>query len=168
MAWLYPLGLPMKNGGGMEERDTTQSAGQDGLVVATGVFDLLHIGHLRFLEAARRLGSQLVVGVEGDERVRLWKGPSRPIQAQEDREAIIGALRVVDRAFVITGSRVDPEYYAELLHPLHPQFLAVTADDPFLEAKRRAMASIDVEVRVVTPRIENYSTTRLVALLGLA
>jgi cytidyltransferase-like protein len=138
-----------------------------GRVVVTGVFDLLHIGHLRFLEAACELGDELLVGVESDERVRRWKGPSRPIQSQDDRSALLAALRVVDRVFIITGERVDPTYYADLLRPLHARFLAVTADDPLLGAKREAMASIGAELRVVTPRIENYSTTQLVRLLGL-
>jgi cytidyltransferase-like protein len=138
------------------------------LVIATGVFDLLHVGHLRFLEAARRLGTHLVVGVESDERVRQWKGPHRPILAQEDRCELLRALRCVDDVFVIGGDRVDPAYYADLLAPLGASYLAVTSDDPFLEAKRSAMRAVGVELRVVTPRIENYSTTRLIELLGLA
>ncbi len=138
------------------------------LVVVTGAFDLLHIGHLRFLEAARQLGNRLVVGVESDARVRRWKGPKRPIQTQEDRCELLAALRCVDEVFVIEGERVDPAYYADLLAPLRATYLAVTGDDPFLEAKRAAMAHVGVELRVVTPRVENYSTTRLVELLGLA
>lgn len=137
------------------------------IVVVTGVFDLLHIGHLRFLEAARRLGNRLIVGVESDERVRRWKGENRPVQTQDDRIDLVRALRVVDDVFLINGERVDPTYYAELLHPLNPRYLAVTADDPFLEQKRDAMSAIGVELRIVTPRIENYSTTHLVQLLGL-
>jgi D-glycero-beta-D-manno-heptose 1-phosphate adenylyltransferase len=137
------------------------------LVVVTGVFDLLHIGHLRFLEAARRLGDQLIVGVESDERVRRWKGPSRPIQTEDDRMALLAALRVVDEVFLIEGERVDPEFYAYLLQPLGARYIAVTADDPYLERKRDAMRAVGVELRVVTPRIENYSTTHLVELLGL-
>lgn len=81
--------------------------------------------------------------------------------------ALLGALRVVDRCFLISGDRVDPEFYADLLRPLHARYLAVTVDDPFLEAKRASMAKIGVELRVVTPRVENYSTTRLIKLLGL-
>jgi D-glycero-beta-D-manno-heptose 1-phosphate adenylyltransferase len=146
----------------------TASHHGSGWVVVTGAFDLLHIGHLRFLEAACELGDELLVGVESDERVRGWKGPGRPIQSQDDRAALLAALRVVDRVFIISGQRVDPDYYAELFRPLRPRYLAVTADDPFLDAKREAMASIGVELRVVTPRIENYSTTQLVRLLGLA
>ena len=76
--------------------ESDEGAG-DGLVVVTGVFDLLHVGHLRFLQAARALGSRLVVGVESDERVRRWKGPDRPIQTQEDRCELLSALRVDNR-----------------------------------------------------------------------
>ncbi|MBF6590653.1 MAG: adenylyltransferase/cytidyltransferase family protein [Ktedonobacterales bacterium] len=139
-----------------------------GLVVVTGAFDLLHVGHLRFLRAAHQLGGTLVVGVESDERVLRWKGPGRPIQSQEDRCELLAALRIVDRVFLITGERVDPEYYVELLRPLGARYLAVTADDPFLAEKREAMARVGVAVRVVIPRIENHSTTRLVRLLGLS
>jgi cytidyltransferase-like protein len=139
----------------------------DGLVVVTGVFDLLHVGHLRFLQAARALGSRLAVGVESDERVRRWKGPDRPIQTQEDRCELLSALRVVDDIFVIEGERVEPDYYVELLRPLYARYLAVTANDPFLEAKREAMVDIGVELRVVIPRVENYSTSHLIQLLGI-
>ena len=139
----------------------------EGLVVVTGVFDLLHVGHLRFLQAARELGSRLVVGVESDKRVHRWKGPDRPIQTQEDRCELLSALRVVDDVFLIEGERVEPDYYVELLRPLHARYLAVTADDPFLEAKRAAMATVGVEMCVVIPRIENYSTSHLVKLLGI-
>ena len=137
------------------------------IVVVTGVFDLIHIGHLRFLEAARHLGDALVVGVEGDARVRQWKGPGRPIQTAEDRAALLAALRVVDGVFIISGERVDPAYYVDLFRPLKSQYLAVTADDPFLEVKQEAVREIGMELRVVTPRIENHSTSRLVELLGL-
>jgi len=146
---------------------TSKDGAGDGLVVVTGVFDLLHVGHLRFLCAARELGNRLVVGVESDERVRRWKGSDRPIQTQEDRCELLSALRVVDDVFLIEGERVEPDYYVELLRPLHARYLAVTANDPFLEAKRAAMAEIGVELRVVIPRVENYSTSHLIQVLGI-
>ena len=151
----------------MEIGDESDEGAGDGLVVVTGVFDLLHVGHLRFLQAARALGSRLVVGVESDARVRRWKGPDRPIQTQEDRCELLSALRVVDGVFIIEGERVEPDYYVELLRPLHARYLAVTVNDPFLEAKRTAMADIGVELRVVIPRVENYSTSHLIQLLGI-
>ena len=152
----------------MGEGEYPNGSTTSGLVVVTGVFDRLHIGHLRFLEAARQLGDALIVGVEDDARVRRWKGPERPIMSQDDRCELLAALRVVDRVFLISGERVDPDYYVDVLRPLAPRYLAVTSDDPFLTEKREAMERIGVEVRVVTPRIENYSTTRLIRLLGLA
>lgn len=152
----------------MGEGEDINGSAKSGLVVVTGVFDLLHIGHLRFLEAARQLGDALIVGVEDDARVRRWKGAERPIMTQDDRCELLAALRVVDRVFLISGERVDPDYYVDVLRPLAPRYLAVTSDDPFLTEKREAMARIGVAVRVVTPRIENYSTTRLIRLLGLA
>ena len=79
--------------------ETGKDGASEALVVVTGVFDLLHVGHLRFLCAARELGARLVVGVESDERVRRWKGPDRPIQTQEDRCELLSALRVVDDVF---------------------------------------------------------------------
>lgn len=151
----------------MEIGDESDERAGDGLVVVTGVFDLLHVGHLRFLQAARALGSRLVVGVESDARVRRWKGPDRPIQTQEDRCELLSALRVVDGVFIIEGERVEPDYYVEVLRPLHARYLAVTVNDPFLEAKRAAMADIGVELRVVIPRVENYSTSHLIQLLGI-
>jgi D-glycero-beta-D-manno-heptose 1-phosphate adenylyltransferase len=151
----------------MEIGDESDEGAGDGLVVVTGVFDLLHVGHLRFLQAARALGSRLVVGVESDERVRRWKGPDRPIQTQEDRCELLSALRMVDDVFIIEGERVEPDYYVELMRPLHARYLAVTVNDPFLEAKRAAMAEIGVELRVVIPRVENYSTSHLIKLLGI-
>jgi cytidyltransferase-like protein len=144
-----------------------EAGDQRGLVVVTGAFDLLHVGHLRFLEGARQLGDRLIVGVESDERVRRWKGPDRPIQTQEDRCELLAALRVVDGIFLITGERTDPDFYNDLLRPLHARYLAVTANDPLLGVKRAAVEQIGMELRVVTPRIENRSTSRLVELLGL-
>jgi cytidyltransferase-like protein len=152
----------------MGEGEDINGSAKSGLVVVTAFFVLQHSGHLRFLEAARQLGDALIVGVEDDARVRRWKGPDRPIMTQDDRCELLAALRVVDRVFLISGERVDPDYYVDVLRPLAPRYLAVTADDPFLAEKREAMARIGVEVRVVTPRIENYSTTRLIRLLGLA
>src|SRR6476469_5713232 len=102
----------------MGEGEISNGAGKSGLVVVTGVFDLLHIGHLRFLEAARHLGDTLIVGVEDDARVRRWNGAVRASISEDDRCYLLAALRVVDRIFLISGELVDPNYYVELLHPL--------------------------------------------------
>src|ERR1700753_2058235 len=70
-------------------------------VIATGVFDLLHIGHLRFLRAARAAGQQLVVGIEDDERTRARKGYARPLVTAAERCELVASLRPADAVFVI-------------------------------------------------------------------
>jgi rfaE bifunctional protein nucleotidyltransferase chain/domain len=68
------------------------------VVFTNGVFDLLHRGHVEYLEEARALGERLVVGVNSDASVRRLKGPSRPIVGEGDRLALVGALACVDLA----------------------------------------------------------------------
>src|SRR5260370_19713456 len=66
------------------------------LVATNGCFDLLHVGHVRYLNGARALGDALIVGINGDESVRELKGRGRPVNNQNDRAEIIAAVRCVD------------------------------------------------------------------------
>src|SRR5258708_39679316 len=66
------------------------------LVVTNGCFDILHLGHVTYLEAARNYGDALLIGVNGDESVRQLKGENRPVNGQEDRAAVLAALESVD------------------------------------------------------------------------
>src|SRR5438132_2530736 len=66
------------------------------LVVTNGCFDLLHVGHVRYLQAARSLGDALAVGINGDGSVRELKGPGRPLNPEHDRAEVLAALESVD------------------------------------------------------------------------
>src|ERR671939_715995 len=66
------------------------------VVFANGCFDLLHVGHIRYLEAAKALGDVLVVGVNSDEQVRAQKGEGRPLMPERERAEIIASIRAVD------------------------------------------------------------------------
>ena len=66
------------------------------LVLTNGCFDLLHVGHVRYLQQARKLGDFLIVAVNGDESVRALKGAGRPLNSEEDRAEILAALECVD------------------------------------------------------------------------
>ncbi len=78
------------------------------LVFTNGVFDILHAGHVHYLQAAKSLGDVLVVGLNTDQSVRnLGKGPDRPINCLADRMAVVGALRCVD--FVLSFEEGTPE-----------------------------------------------------------
>jgi rfaE bifunctional protein nucleotidyltransferase chain/domain len=93
------------------------------LVLANGCFDLLHVGHVRYLEAARGLGDWLVVGVNGDGAVRRLKGPGRPLMPARERAEILLALRAVDAVVVF-----DDDTAADLVARLRPDVHAKGTD----------------------------------------
>lgn len=77
------------------------------LVLANGCFDLLHVGHVRYLEGARRLGDALLVAVNSDASVRRLKGPGRPIMPEGERAEILGALSCVDYVLIFADDTAD-------------------------------------------------------------
>lgn len=85
------------------------------VVFTNGCFDLLHVGHVRYLQAARALGSHLIVGINTDRSVQVLKGPSRPIQNQNDRAEILAGLGCVD--FTILFDEETPETLIRLIKP---------------------------------------------------
>ena len=74
------------------------------LVVTNGCFDLLHLGHVTYLETARNFGDALLLGVNGDEAVRGLKGAGRPVNSQGDRAAVLAALQSVDGVCIFTDT----------------------------------------------------------------
>ena len=93
------------------------------IVFTNGVFDLLHPGHIRYLQQARALGDALVVGVNSDRSVRAIKGPTRPIVPEDERAEVLAALACVDAVVVF-----DDETPQELIRALQPDVL-VKGDD---------------------------------------
>lgn len=93
------------------------------VVFTNGCFDLLHVGHIEYLEQARSLGNFLIVGVNSDASVKALKGPSRPIQNENDRAKILSALRAVDA--VVIFNEETPE---KLIHIIRPDVLVKGGD----------------------------------------
>ena len=100
-------------------RQEFEAAGRK-LVVTNGCFDLLHAGHVLYLEAARNLGDGLLVGVNSDAAVRELKGPDRPLNCQADRALVLAALESVTAVFVFDEVRAtdflrlaQPDIYAK-------------------------------------------------------
>jgi rfaE bifunctional protein nucleotidyltransferase chain/domain len=85
------------------------------IAFANGAFDLLHVGHIRYLEAAKREADRLVVAINDDESVRGLKGPSRPVLPEADRAELVAALRAVDYVVIFHEPTVTP--LLELLKP---------------------------------------------------
>ena len=132
-------------------------AAGDAIVFTNGVFDLLHRGHVEYLEEARALGRRLVVGVNTDASVRRLKGPSRPIVPEDDRAELLEALECVDLVAL-----VDEDTPERIIHEVAPDVLVKGGDwaldaivgREFVEARGGRVERIRVR--------EGWSTSRIV------
>ena len=133
------------------------------IVATNGCFDLLHVGHVRYLNAARALGDALIVGINGDESVRELKGVGRPVNNQNERAEIVAALECVD---VVT---IFPEMRAT-------RFLELAAPDVYVKAgdynqdtlnaeEQQVLQKIGAKIDIV-PFAPGYSTSDLLARLS--
>jgi D-beta-D-heptose 7-phosphate kinase/D-beta-D-heptose 1-phosphate adenosyltransferase len=93
------------------------------IVFTNGCFDLLHVGHVRYLDEAKKLGHFLIVGVNSDESVKRLKGPTRPIQNENDRAEILKALKSVDETVIFNED--TPE---NLIQQIKPDILVKGGD----------------------------------------
>jgi len=126
------------------------------VVFTNGCFDLLHAGHVLYLDAARRLGDVLVVGLNTDASVRRLKGPSRPLVRERDRAVVLAGLASVD---VVTP--FDEDTPAELIAALLPDVLVKGGDyDLGGIVGREAVEASGGRVEVI-PFVEGHSTTEL-------
>lgn len=129
------------------------------LVVTNGCFDLLHLGHVTYLEAARNLGGCLLVGVNSDRTVSELKGPERPVNHESDRAAVLAALASVDAVFVFAERSAT-------------DFLALVQPDIYVKGGDYTIDTINQEERreveksggrvVIVPVVAGKSTTALV------
>jgi len=131
------------------------------VVLTNGCFDILHAGHVNYLEKARERGDFLVVGLNDDQSVRILKGPGRPINPVHDRAAVLAALRAVDAVVIFPNITAD-----ELIRVVRPQFYVKGADyreETLPEAK--AARAVGAELYFV-PLLPGHSTTSIVSRLG--
>jgi D-glycero-beta-D-manno-heptose 1-phosphate adenylyltransferase len=133
------------------------------VVFTNGVFDLLHPGHLRYLQHARSLGDALIVGVNSDRSVRANKGPGRPMNPEAERAELLAALACVDAVAIF-----DEETPYEIISALQPDVLVKGADwaedaivgRDVVEARGGKVVRVDLE--------KGYSTTAIVAKIRAA
>lgn len=134
------------------------------IVLVGGCFDILHIGHITFLEKAKEQAEILMVLLESDETIKKTKGSSRPINTQQDRAKILASLAVVDYVIKLPGI-TDNSLYDNLVMQIKPAIIATTAGDLNRGHKERQAEKIGAKVVDVTMSIQNKSTTKLIALL---
>jgi len=99
-----------------------RAAGQS-ITLTNGAFDLLHVGHVRYLRAAKALGGRLVVAINSDDSVRLLKGDARPVMPENERAEIVAALQDVDAVVIFS----EPDVRA-IIREIHPDVQAKGTD----------------------------------------
>jgi D-glycero-beta-D-manno-heptose 1-phosphate adenylyltransferase len=133
------------------------------VVFANGCFDVLHVGHVRYLQAARAEGDILVVGINDDASVRKLKGPGRPILDEAARARLIAALREVDYVVLFSEPTVE-----SLLHDLRPDVHAKGTDyTPETVPERATAKSLGIRV-AITGDPKNHSTRAMLESLRKA
>ena len=140
----------------LAERERLRAAGRR-LVFTNGVFDLLHVGHVRYLTQARGLGDALVVAINSDRTVRELKGPSRPVFDEAERAEILAALRVVD--YVTIFDDVSPR---SLIAALLPDVLVKGGDYGLDQIHGREEVEAAGGKVISLPFVEGSSTTALI------
>jgi rfaE bifunctional protein nucleotidyltransferase chain/domain len=143
--------------------ELTERAGQlrvrgERLVATNGCFDLLHVGHVRYLHAARALGEALAVGVNGDQSVRELKGIGRPVNNESDRAEVLAALKCVDLVTIFPEKRAT-----RFIEAARPAIYVKGGDysSDTLNAEEQALlGEIGAEVRIL-PFVPGYSTSKL-------
>jgi D-beta-D-heptose 7-phosphate kinase/D-beta-D-heptose 1-phosphate adenosyltransferase len=135
------------------------------IVLAGGCFDILHIGHITFLDKSRAAGDSLFVFLESDESIKKIKGEGRPINNQDDRAKILAALQLVDYVILLPPHLQDNDY-DHMIIELKPAIIATTQGDLYRSHKERQAALVNGKIIDVTNFVSDQSTTRLVALLG--
>lgn len=129
------------------------------VVLTNGVFDLLHVGHVAYLEKARSLGSLLVVAVNGDASVRALKGPSRPLNPAKARARVLTSLRAVDYATIFSGTRAT-----QVIRALAPDVYVKGGDytpATLNPDERKALEDVGAKI-VIVPFVKGFSTTKTI------
>lgn len=127
------------------------------IVLANGCFDFFHVGHIRYLAAAKALGDCLIVAVNSDEQVRRLKGENRPLAPERERAEIVSALRFVDYVTIFTEPTVE-----ELIRAIRPDFHAKGTDyTAETIPERRTVAECGGQVAIVGDP-KKHSSTELI------
>jgi rfaE bifunctional protein nucleotidyltransferase chain/domain len=131
------------------------------IVLANGCFDVLHVGHVRYLAGARELGDLLVVGINSDEQVAIQKGPGRPVLPANERAEIVAALESVTYVTIFEEATVE-----QLLLALKPDVHAKGTDYTTESVPERdVVRSYGGEVAIVGDP-KDHSTTEIIARIG--
>ncbi|MEZ5404940.1 MAG: D-glycero-beta-D-manno-heptose 1-phosphate adenylyltransferase [Verrucomicrobiia bacterium] len=133
------------------------------VVMTNGCFDLLHVGHVRYLQQAKALGDILWIGLNSDSSVKALKGEKRPLNSQEDRAEVLSALACVDGVTIFEEVRCD-----RLIRAIAPDIYAKGGDykpDTLDPEELKALQQVGAEIKIL-PLVPGRSTTTLIQQMG--
>lgn len=145
----------------LQEEVTRIKKEQKKIVLAGGTFDILHPGHIEFLEKAKKNGDYLILFLESDKKVKKIKGKLRPINTQEDRAKVLVSIKFVDLIITLPFLRSDQEY-TNLVNLIQPDIIAVTKEDPIKSKKVIQAKNVGGKLIEVFPSNKDYSTSKLI------
>lgn len=129
------------------------------IVLAGGCFDILHPGHIFFLNEARKQGDTLIIMLEGDESIKKRKGETRPVNTLKKRIEALSRLEMVDYVLPLPLLKTDLEYF-DLVKALKPDIIAVTVGDPAVSKKIEQARIVGGNVFEIQ-HLPEHSTTKL-------
>lgn len=127
------------------------------VITTNGVFDILHIGHIRYLKEAKKLGDVLIVGINSDSSVKRIKGPERPLNNEKDRAEALAALKCVD--FVTIFNEETP---IKILEQIKPNIHVKGGDYNINQIIEKDIVEKNNGKIVLIPEVKGYSTTDLI------
>ncbi|MDD5147416.1 MAG: adenylyltransferase/cytidyltransferase family protein [Candidatus Daviesbacteria bacterium] len=136
------------------------------VVLAGGCFDVLHPGHVTFLEKAKKAGDILVVLLESDEKIKTIKGVNRPVHTQSERAKVLSALAPIDYIVKLPYFKKDLEY-DRLISKIKPGVIAATSKIKNIRHYRRAAQLAGAKLKFVTKTIGSYSTSSLIGSIAV-
>ena len=127
------------------------------IVLTSGSFDLLHIGHAQYLREAKKFGDVLIVGVDNDEKVKKRKGPNRPVVPEQERFKMLAHLRYVD--IIVPKSLGQPSMH--LIRTVHPDVLIISESTKHSEERIKEMEELCGEIQLLPPQATTSTSAKI-------
>lgn len=130
-------------------------------VIAGGCFDILHYGHVKFLEQARKEGDVLIVVLESDDFIKKNK-QKVPVHTQQQRAEILAAQYSVDYVLKIPLFNSNEDYF-KMVSAIKPSIIAVSEGDSKIDKKQKQADLINAKVKIVSPLLKNFSSSKIIS-----
>jgi len=131
------------------------------IVLVGGCFDILHYGHIKFLQNAKKYGDFLIIALESDKFIKIKKN-KKPYHDIMERSFILSSISYVDLVIKLPYFKNSKDYY-DLVSFIRPKIIAITQNDPFYDDKEKQAKLVNGEIKVVSPVINKFSSTKAIS-----